>query len=280
MLSLCAGSRAADHVARRGRRAGGGLRRRSCSSPGRSGRARRGASGGTWDAAARRARSSCGWCSSRTCCCAASAAPGSEVLAAAVGLFGMALVPFVYWSVNFWRTIHPTTDRVPDAAAGDAQRPLLVHRCVLRPVCGAADAASAARDAAARRSTTRIWRWRTDDRRIDGRRPLLRGRCILRSSRVAGGTARRISATADSCRSSRANRAGDAAGDAARLHRLRASSGSCCSATCSCSGGGSARVERELADVSAKLRAGGRGLRGHARQPLHLHPGGPAGRRS
>jgi heme exporter protein C len=36
--------------------------------------------------------------------------PGSEVMSAAVGLFGMALVPFVYWSVNVWRTIHPTTD--------------------------------------------------------------------------------------------------------------------------------------------------------------------------
>ena len=38
--------------------------------------------------------------------------PGAEVLAAAVGLFGMALVPFVYWSVNVWRTLHPTTDVV------------------------------------------------------------------------------------------------------------------------------------------------------------------------
>ena len=37
---------------------------------------------------------------------------GAEVLAAAVGLFGMALVPFVYWSVNVWRTLHPTTDVV------------------------------------------------------------------------------------------------------------------------------------------------------------------------
>jgi heme exporter protein C len=36
--------------------------------------------------------------------------PGSEVMAAAVGIFGMALVPFVYWSVNVWRTLHPTTD--------------------------------------------------------------------------------------------------------------------------------------------------------------------------
>jgi len=36
--------------------------------------------------------------------------PGSEVMAAAVGIFGMALVPFVYWSVNVWRTLHPTTE--------------------------------------------------------------------------------------------------------------------------------------------------------------------------
>ncbi len=36
--------------------------------------------------------------------------PGSEVLAAAAGIFGMVLVPFVYWSVNYWRTIHPTPD--------------------------------------------------------------------------------------------------------------------------------------------------------------------------
>jgi len=39
--------------------------------------------------------------------------PGSEVMAAAVGVFGMALVPFVYVSVNWWRTIHPTTNVVP-----------------------------------------------------------------------------------------------------------------------------------------------------------------------
>jgi heme exporter protein C len=34
---------------------------------------------------------------------------GSEVLSAAVGVFGMALVPFIYWSVNMWTTLHPTT---------------------------------------------------------------------------------------------------------------------------------------------------------------------------
>ncbi len=39
--------------------------------------------------------------------------PGSEALSAGVGLFGMALVPFVYWSVNVWRTLHPNTSVVP-----------------------------------------------------------------------------------------------------------------------------------------------------------------------
>jgi heme exporter protein C len=39
--------------------------------------------------------------------------PGSEVLAAALGVFGMALVPFVYLSVQYWRTIHPTINVIP-----------------------------------------------------------------------------------------------------------------------------------------------------------------------
>jgi heme exporter protein C len=47
--------------------------------------------------------------------------PGSEILAAAVGVFGNALVPFVYVSVNYWRTIHPKTSVVsslpPEMAA-------------------------------------------------------------------------------------------------------------------------------------------------------------------
>ncbi len=39
--------------------------------------------------------------------------PGSERLAAGVAIFGMANVPFVYWSVNVWRTLHPKTTVVP-----------------------------------------------------------------------------------------------------------------------------------------------------------------------
>jgi heme exporter protein C len=39
--------------------------------------------------------------------------PGSDKLAAGLALFGMANVPFIYISVNYWRTIHPATSVVP-----------------------------------------------------------------------------------------------------------------------------------------------------------------------
>jgi heme exporter protein C len=39
--------------------------------------------------------------------------PGADKLAAALGIFGMFNVPFVYWSVNIWRTVHPKTSVVP-----------------------------------------------------------------------------------------------------------------------------------------------------------------------
>ena len=38
---------------------------------------------------------------------------GSETLAAGLALFGMATSPFVYLSVNIWRTVHPLTTVVP-----------------------------------------------------------------------------------------------------------------------------------------------------------------------
>ncbi len=44
---------------------------------------------------------------------------GSDKLSAVVGLFGTALVPFVYWSVNIWdRGLHPTTNVVPTLGPG------------------------------------------------------------------------------------------------------------------------------------------------------------------
>jgi heme exporter protein C len=39
--------------------------------------------------------------------------PGSDKLGAGLALFGMANVPFIYVSVNYWRTIHPNTSVVP-----------------------------------------------------------------------------------------------------------------------------------------------------------------------
>ena len=54
--------------------------------------------------------------------------PGSERLAAGVALFGMANVPFVYWSVHLWRTVHPKTSVV--MTLDPAMRPaLLLERC-------------------------------------------------------------------------------------------------------------------------------------------------------
>ena len=58
---------------------------------------------------------------------------GAEVLAAAVGLFGMAVSPFVYWSVNLWRTMHPTTNVLPKSLPGSMARPLWY--CMTAFVC-------------------------------------------------------------------------------------------------------------------------------------------------
>jgi heme exporter protein C len=51
--------------------------------------------------------------------------PGSEKLSAVLALFGMANVPFVYWSVNVWRTVHPKTTVVMTLDASMLQ-PLLL----------------------------------------------------------------------------------------------------------------------------------------------------------
>jgi heme exporter protein C len=44
--------------------------------------------------------------------------PGSDKLAAAVGLFGMVVSPFVYVAVNIWRTVHPLNTVVPNLLKG------------------------------------------------------------------------------------------------------------------------------------------------------------------
>jgi len=49
--------------------------------------------------------------------------PGSDRLAAGMALFGMLNVPFIYVSVNVWRTLHPMTSVVPTLPT-DMGRPL------------------------------------------------------------------------------------------------------------------------------------------------------------
>ena len=44
--------------------------------------------------------------------------PGSEKLAGAMALFGMANVPFVYVAANYWRSLHPKTTVVPSLVPG------------------------------------------------------------------------------------------------------------------------------------------------------------------
>ena len=44
--------------------------------------------------------------------------PGSDKLAAALAVFGAVNVPFIYVSVNIWRTLHPKTTVVPTLPPG------------------------------------------------------------------------------------------------------------------------------------------------------------------
>ena len=60
--------------------------------------------------------------------------PGSERLAAAVALFGMANVPFVYLSVSWWRTIHPKTT-VVTTLEPEMARPFLVCSLAFVSLC-------------------------------------------------------------------------------------------------------------------------------------------------
>ena len=90
--------------------------------------------------------------------------PGSEKLAAGLALFGAANVPFIYMSVNIWRTIHPQTTVAPTLPAGDAGAVLVLRRGVFPAVFLAADARACASNANAPRWTTSISPPRTDMR--------------------------------------------------------------------------------------------------------------------
>ena len=89
--------------------------------------------------------------------------PGSEKLAAAVAIFGMANVPFVYWSVNMWRTVHPKTTVVPTLRP-EMRGPFCCARSRSCPVRAAARGAGASRETRAPELDGLFLLSRTDDR--------------------------------------------------------------------------------------------------------------------
>jgi heme exporter protein C len=56
--------------------------------------------------------------------------PGSEKLAAAMGIFGGATAPFVYKSVDWWRTIHPKTSVMTSLGETSPEMWYVVWLCV------------------------------------------------------------------------------------------------------------------------------------------------------
>ncbi len=61
--------------------------------------------------------------------------PGSEKLAAAMGIFGAATAPFVYKSVDWWRTIHPQTTVMKTLGDKWPGAWMLVWFCTLAFLC-------------------------------------------------------------------------------------------------------------------------------------------------
>ncbi len=120
---------------------------------------------------------------------------GSEKLSAVLALFGMANVPFVYWSVNVWRTVHPEDIGRDDVAAVDGPAVPAVLARIHGALCAAARRRACASRRCARRSTTYICRSRTDMRKEtrekgQGKREstivaLLLGVCLFAASAIA-----------------------------------------------------------------------------------------------
>jgi heme exporter protein C len=57
--------------------------------------------------------------------------PGAEKLAAAMGIFGGATAPFVYKSVDWWRTIHPKTSVMTTLGETSPEMWYVVWFCVI-----------------------------------------------------------------------------------------------------------------------------------------------------
>ena len=135
--------------------------------------------------------------------------PGSRCWRRPSALFGMALVPFVYWSVNFWRTIHPTTDVVPTlppAMAAPSSAGARSRSCCCTSRCCMRARAARAQPRGARAGVSRAGGLSDDathDRRvIDARSARLAARLSRRRSRSPRSEPRRTS----SCPCSRAPR--------------------------------------------------------------------------
>ena len=58
--------------------------------------------------------------------------PGIREAGRGLALFGMANVPFIYISVNYWRTIHPATIVVPTLPVDDGRAAVVLRH---RPSC-------------------------------------------------------------------------------------------------------------------------------------------------
>ena len=95
--------------------------------------------------------------------------PGSEVLAAAAGIFGVGARAIRLLVGQL--LAHHSSDhrRYPDPAAGNAQRPRLVHLHVHRAVRRPRDSANAGSRPAVPRWTMPTWRWRIEMRNRRGR---------------------------------------------------------------------------------------------------------------
>ena len=205
--------------------------------------------------------------------------PGSEKLAAAMGIFGAATAPFVYKSVDWWRTIHPQTSVMKTLGDKFPAAWNLVWFCsggVSAAVCRPARRARAARRAARRarpalsggRGVTMVRRMRVSAlcAVAGGARPRRR-RVLSRSPRQDGFV------PVTGLPPERA-----AAGRAARRRRVRVLPGADGRSTCGRSGAASARSKPRCGRSSAGRRER-RPRRGDSRS-LHLHPVGPAGRAS
>ena len=114
--------------------------------------------------------------------------PGSEKLSAVLALFGMANVPFVYWSVNVWRTVHPKTSVVMTLQPAMGLSVSAVLAGIRRAVRASCSPRASGSNEPRHESTNSICRSRTDMKKCS---VLCDWRCFLCFVLVAVSGARR-----------------------------------------------------------------------------------------